>query len=448
MIVSFPDGFEWGAATAAYQIEGAVREDGRGESIWDVFCREPGRVARGESGDVACDHYHRWREDVALMQRMGLRTYRFSIAWPRVLPAGGGAVNEAGLGFYERLVDALLAAGIRPFATLYHWDLPQALQERGGWTSRDTAQRFADYAALLFARLGDRVQRWITHNEPHITAVFGHLTGMLAPGMRDLRATARAVHHLQLSHGLAVQRFRASGRRGEIGITHADTSYEPAEPTDACREAVEAARDFDTRLWHGPLYGRGYPERVLRYCEARGAPPPIEPGDLEIIAAPTDFLGVNLYTRVRVLPGDEGGLGFRGAPPLLALTPMGYERAPHALGDFVRFVSREYSRPPIYVTENGVCDETGPVAGEIRDAGRIELLAGFLAGLARAIADGEADVRGYCVWSLLDNFEWAFGYSKRFGIVHVDYETLARTPKASAHWYAGVIRRNGFEYPA
>jgi beta-glucosidase len=446
--VSFPDGFEWGAATAAYQIEGAVREGGRGESIWDVFCREPGRVARGESGDVACDHYHRWREDVALMQRLGLRTYRFSIAWPRVLPAGGGAVNEAGLGFYERLVDALLAAGIRPFATLYHWDLPQALQERGGWTSRDTAQRFADYAALLFARLGDRVQRWITHNEPHITAVFGHLTGMLAPGMRDLRATGRAVHHLHLSHGLAVRRFRESGRRGEIGITHADTSYEPAEPTDACRAALEAARDFDTRLWHGPLYGRGYPERVLRYCEARGAALPIEPGDLEIIAAPTDFLGVNLYTRVRVLPGDEGGLGFRSAPPLLALTPMGYERAPHALGDFVRFVSHEYARPPIHVTENGVCDETGPAGGAIRDAGRIELLAGFLAGLARAIADGEADVRSYCVWSLLDNFEWAFGYSKRFGIVHVDYETLARTPKASAHWYADVIRRNGFEYPA
>ncbi len=443
--VAFPEGFEWGAATAAYQIEGAVREDGRGQSVWDTFCRQPGRVQNGDSGDVACDHYHRWREDIALMRRIGLGSYRFSVAWPRVLPFGSGAVNEAGLAFYDKLVDALLAAGIRPCLTLYHWDLPQALQDLGGWANRDIAYRFADYAALLYERLGDRVERWGTHNEPHITAMLGHFFGLLAPGIQDLRITGRAVHHLLLSHGLAVQRFRESSRKGEIGITHANTSYEPAEDTAECREAVEAARDFDTRLWHGPVYGRGYPARVLAYYEARNAALPIEAGDMETIAAPTDFLGVNLYTRVRVLPDLERSIGFRAAAPLLDVTPMGYEKAPHALGDFVRFVSREYGRPPIHITENGVCDNTEPVDGAVEDTGRIELLAGFLTGLAAAIGDREADVRSYYLWSLLDNFEWAFGYSKRFGIVHVDYATLARTPKASAHWYSNVIRRNGFE---
>lgn len=442
---SFPPGFVFGAATAAYQIEGAAFEDGKGLSIWDVFCRQPGRIENGERGDVACDHYHRWREDVSLMQRIGLGSYRFSISWPRVLPFGSGRANEAGLAFYDRLVDGLLEAGIAPCVTLYHWDLPQALQDLGGWMNRDTALRFADYADLLFGRLGDRVARWITHNEPLVTAEYGHRAGVLAPGIRDLRATARVIHHLLLSHGLAVRRFREQGRRGEIGITNANTSFEPADASDESRIACERARDFSTRTWHGPVYGRGYPPTVVEHYESHGAPFPIEPGDLECIAAKTDFLGVNLYSRSRIEADPERSIGFRAAKPELPTTPMGYEKAPFALGDFVRFVSAEYGRPPIIVTENGVCDDTAPAGGRVDDVGRVELLRGFLAGLADAIADGSADVRGYYVWSLLDNFEWAYGTGKRFGIVWVDFETQKRIPKRSAEFYSDVIRRNGVE---
>jgi beta-glucosidase len=442
-LAKFPEGFEWGAATAAYQIEGAVAEDGRGTSIWDTFCRQPGRVNNGDSGERACDHYHRYREDVALMKRLGLQTYRFSIAWPRVIPTGSGALNPRGLGFYERLIDELLGAGIRPCATLYHWDLPQPLQDRGGWAERDTARRFADYAALVFDRLGDRVDRFVTHNEPLITAMMGYRTGVLAPGIANVGQAGRAIHHLLLSHGMAVAAYRESGRRGEIGITHADTSYEPADTSDAAREACEFARDFDTRTWHGPIFGRGYPRSVLHYYESRGAALPVERDDLELIAAPTDFLGVNLYTRVRVLRDASRGVGYRVAPPILPTTPMGYEAAPHALGDFLRFVSAEYARPKIYVTENGVCDNTEPSQGVVDDVDRTELLRGFLTSMHGAIADGSANVRAYYVWSLLDNFEWAFGYSKRFGIVYTDFETQARIPKRSAEFYAGVIRSHG-----
>jgi beta-glucosidase len=442
--VAFPDGFEWGAATAAYQIEGAAFEDGRGLSIWDTFSHQPGKVLNGDTGDVACDHYHRYRDDVALMAELGLSTYRFSIGWPRVVPFGSGEANEKGLAFYDRLVDELLERGIRPCATLYHWDLPQSLQDLGGWANRDTAQRFAEYAALMFGRLGDRVHRWITHNEPIVTAMMGHRVGVLAPGIRDLAITARVVHHLHLSHGLAVQAFRASDCEGEIGITNANTSYEPADDSADSARAVELARDFNTRLFHDPVYGRGYPESVMRYYEANGAPFPVEAKDLEIAAAPTDFLGVNLYSRQVVRADSERGVGYRAVEPTLPLTDMGYEAAPHALGDFIRFVSQEYDRPRIYVTENGVCDPTPPKDGVVDDRFRVELLRGFLEGLAGAIDDG-ADVRAYYVWSLLDNFEWLFGYSRRFGIVWVDYETQERIPKASACFFAGVIRRNGFE---
>ncbi len=439
----FPVGFEWGAATAAYQIEGAAFEDGKGVSIWDTFCRQPGRIRTGETGEVACDHYHRYRDDIALMRALGLKTYRLSVSWPRVIPFGAGEPNPKGLDFYDRLVDALLESGIEPCITLYHWDLPQALQDRGGWTNRDTARHFADYAALLFDRLGVRVPRWITHNEPIVTAMMGHRIGVLAPGIRDLAATAQVVHHLLLSHGLAVQAFRASGRDGTIGITNANTSYEPADDRPETAAAVELARDFDTRLFHGPVYGRGYPASVVREYESKGAPFPVRPGDLEVIASPTDFLGVNLYSRSRVGADPKRSVGYRPVPPVLPLTPMGYERAPHALGDFVRWVSAEYGRPPIYVTENGVCDNTEPGPdGEVRDEGRVTLLQGFLQGLARAIADGAADVRGYYAWSLLDNFEWAYGTSKRFGLVWVDYGSQRRIPKASARWYQEVIRQN------
>ena len=442
--LQFPQGFQWGAATASYQIEGAYDEDDRGLSIWDVFSHQPGRVMNAEHGDVACDHYHRYREDVDLMARLGLQTYRFSVAWPRIFPFGYGRVNEKGIDFYQRLVDALLEKNIQPALTLFHWDLPQGLQDLGGWANRDVADRFAEYAALLYERLGDRVSRWITLNEPLIFTQFGYRLGWLAPGISDLKMTAAAVHHAMLAHGKAVQAFRASGRAGEIGITNANTSFEPADDSPETLRATELARDFETRLYHGPVYGKGYPQAVLDYYASEDAPFPIEPGDMEVIASPTDFLGVNLYSRQRVLPDDARGVGYRAAAPTLPLLPMGYEAAPHSLGDFVRWVSKEYGRPKIYITENGVCDNTEPVNGAIDDHLRIELLQGFLAGLHGAIADG-ADVRAYYEWSLMDNFEWSFGYSKRFGMVWTDFATQARIPKKSAAFYSEVIRRNGLD---
>jgi len=440
----FPEGFQWGAATAAYQIEGAVAEDDRGLSIWDTFCHQPGRVQGGDTGDVACDHYHRYVDDVALMSHIGLQTYRFSVAWSRVLPHGRGPVNEKGLAFYDRLVDELLAKGVEPALTLYHWDLPQALQDLGGWANRDVAEWFAEYAALMYGRLGDRVKRWITLNEPIIFTMLGHRSGYMAPGIRDLGITARTVHHAMLAHGRAVQAFRASGVQGEIGITNANTSYEPADDSPETAAATELARDFDSRLFHGPVFGRGYPGSVLKFYAERGAPFPIQAGDMDVIAAPTDFLGVNLYSRQRIEPDPGRGTGFRNARPTLPLLPMGYEAAPHALGDFVRWVTREYDRPKIYITENGVNDNTVPEEGVVDDQQRVDLLRGFLAGLQGAIQDG-ADVRGYYQWSLMDNFEWAFGFSKRFGMVWTDFATQERIPKASAAFYSDVIRRNGVD---
>jgi beta-glucosidase len=378
------------------------------------------------------------------MAELGLQTYRFSVAWPRIFPFGKGAVNEEGLAFYDRLIDELLAHNIEPALTVFHWDLPQALQDVGGWTNRATSGWFAEYADTLYRRYGDRVKRWITLNEPLVFTMFGHRSGVMAPGLRDHGATARAVHHAMLAHGLAVQAFRASGAQGEIGITNANSSYEPADDTPETAVAVERARDFDTRLFHGPVYGRGYPASVLKYYAERGAPFPVETGDMETIAAPTDFLGVNLYSRQRI-EHAESPTGYRNAGPTLPLLPMGYEAAPHALGDFVRWVSKEYGRPKIYITENGVCDNTEPGPdGAIQDDTRLELLEGFLAGLHGAIADG-ADVRAYYQWSLMDNFEWAYGYSKRFGMVWTDFETLERRPKASARWFSEVIRRNGLD---
>ncbi len=442
--LKFPDGFQWGAATASYQIEGAAFEGGKGLSIWDAFCRQPGKVRNGDTGDVACDHYHRYREDVALMKHIGLQTYRFSIGWPRVFPFGKGPVNEEGLAFYDRLVDELLAAGIEPCATLYHWDLPQALQDLGGWADRHTAYRFAEYADTMYRRLGDRVTRWITHNEPWVTSVMGHRIGVLAPGIRSAKATSRAIHHLHLSHGLAVQAFRASGRQGEIGLVNANSWFEPGDDTPEAMEAVELARDFETRTYHGPIYGKGYPGSVVKYYAERGAPFPIQAGDMEIIAAPTDFLGVNIYSRGRVLP-DEDGTRYRLAPGGLPRADNGWELAPWCLGNFVRWVRDEYGNFPIYITENGMCDNTGPVDGVVDDVRRVEHVRGMLAGLHGAIQDG-VDVRAYYLWSLLDNFEWAEGYRMRFGMVYVDFETQERIPKASARMMSEIIARNGFEH--
>ncbi len=441
----FPQGFLWGAATSSYQIEGAVDEGGRGESIWDRFVRVPGAIERGETGAVACDHFHRYRDDVDLMGELGLRAYRFSIAWPRVLPKGAGRRNEAGLDFYRRLVDRLLERDIVPVPTLYHWDLPQALQDRhGGWTGRETAERFGEYGALVFEALGDRVDRWITLNEPWVSAFHGYHTGAHAPGTRNLEAALRASHHLLLGHGRAVDAFRASGRGGEIGITLDLQVSDPATDTEADVEAARRSDGHTNRWFLDPVLRGSYPADMVAVHEDAGrAFDHVRPGDLATIAKPIDFLGMNYYFRRDVAAADNE-LGFTDVPPRAGepTTEMGWPIRPDGLRDQLLRLKREYPPLPIYVTENGTSDtaEPGP-DGRIEDAGRIDYLRDHFAAAEEAIRGG-VDLRGYFVWSLMDNFEWALGYRPRFGLVHVDFATQERRPKASAAWYARVIGGN------
>ncbi|HEY3524317.1 MAG TPA: GH1 family beta-glucosidase [Candidatus Limnocylindrales bacterium] len=448
--MSFPPRFLWGAATSAYQIEGAVAEDGRGESIWDRFTHRPGTIEGGATGDIADDHYHRWRADVDLMAELGLGAYRFSIAWPRVLPEGRGAVNRRGLDFYSRLVDGLLEAGIRPFATLYHWDLPQALEDSdGGWRARSTADRFGEYAAVAFDALGDRVEDWITLNEPYVSSFVGHHQGTHAPGLRDLDAAVRAAHHLLLGHARAIEAFRASGRPGRIGITLDLQVSSPASDDERDVEATVLADGSTNRWFLDPLFRGTYPGDIETLLAGRGAHASevVEPGDLAAIAMPIDFLGMNYYFRRWVRAADtdlgwrevaDGGDGARS-------NEMGWNVDPSGLTEQLERVRRDYTQLPIYVTENGLAlrDDPGP-DGRVVDRARIEYLESHVAAIRRAIEVG-VDVRGYFVWSLLDNFEWAYGYRPRFGLVHVDFATQRRTPKASAAWYAGVVRDNGLD---
>jgi beta-glucosidase len=449
--VQFPEGFAWGTATASYQIEGAVAEDGRAPSIWDTFSHTPGKVQDGDTGDVADDHYHRYAEDVDLMAALGVGWYRFSLAWPRLLPDGGGALNEAGLDFYSRLIDALLEKGIRPWVTLYHWDLPQALQDRGGWPERDTAERFAEYAAAVHARLSDRVKHWTTLNEPWVAAFVGHATGRHAPGLTDPEAALRAAHHLMLGHGLAIEAMRAQGdAECRYGIT---LNLHPVDPATDDPADVDAARRGDglsNRIFLDPLLRGGYPADTLEDVRGLSDGAYIQAGDEQRIHVPLDFLGVNYYFRtvVRAGSGDRpsewvGQEDIEKVSRGLPQTEMGWEIDADGLYDLLTRVARDYPGTPLYVTENGAAfaDEKGS-DGQVHDPRRIEYLDAHFRAAHRALADG-ADLRGYFVWSLLDNFEWALGYSKRFGLIHVDYETLERTPKDSARWYAEVTRANG-----
>ena len=441
----FPADFVWGAATSSYQIEGAAFEDGRGESVWDRFCRTPGKVADGATGDEACDHYHRWREDVALMQRLGLRAYRFSIAWPRVIPDGRGAVNARGLDFYDRLVDGLLAAGIEPFPTLFHWDLPQPLEDAGGWPARATACAFAEYAEVVGRRLGDRVRRFITHNEPWCVATLGYERGLHAPGRTDAAAALAASHHLLLSHGWAAERLRSFGV--EVGITLNLVPAAPASEHPADRAACDAFDGQLNRWFLDPVFGRGYPRDVLDAHAGTGrALDCIEAGDLVAIAAPLDFLGVNYYSRALVRRPDGGGEQHCTVEmPDVERTHMGWEVYPDGLCELLERVQRDYAPPRLYVTENGASYPTAPDAdGRIRDRQRLAFLREHLRAARRALDRGVA-LAGYFVWSLLDNFEWDRGYAQRFGITWVDYSTQARTPKDSALWYARVVATNGSE---
>jgi beta-glucosidase len=430
----FPPGFVWGVATSAFQIEGGAIEDGKGESIWDRFCRIPGAIADGSDGDIACDHYHRWREDLDLIAGLGVDAYRFSISWPRVRPGGTGAWSEKGLDFYERLVDGLLERGVKPYVTLNHWDLPAELQDDGGWANRDTVHRFVEYALGVHARLGDRVATITTHNEPWVIAQLGHEAGVFAPGVKSRAIAAQVSHHLLLSHGLALQALRAAGCRSRLGIVlnlspvHAAT----ASAADLARARLEDGRGL--RWYLDPLFKAAYPQDVLEFLGADA--PRVEPGDLQAIATPMDFLGINYYSRT-VVSADAAWDTARGG---MALTEMGWEIYPVGLTELLLRLHRDYAVPPLYVKENGGAFKDQVIDGQVHDADRVSYIASHIAAVGEALAQG-VRMAGYMVWSLLDNFEWASGYEKRFGIVHVDYATQRRTMKESAHWYRGFLER-------
>ena len=435
----FPAGFAWGAATAAYQIEGAVAEDGRGPSVWDTFSHRAGAVRHGDTGDVAADHYHRWPEDIELMSALGIAAYRFSIAWPRVQPGGQGPANERGLDFYDRLTDALLAGGITPIPTLFHWDPPQPLEDEGGWLSRDTAYRFADYAQLAAERLADRIPLWITLNEPFVVMSMGYGLGTHAPGRTLLLGALPAAHHQLLGHGLATAALRSAGVR-QVAITN---NYAPAWPASDSPADVAAATAYDTlqnRLFTDPVLLGAYPD--LSAFGLGADPDYVRAGDLELISGPIDVLGVNYYAPARLSALPDGPLPFQREPiPGYPVTAFGWPIVPAALRDLLLGLRERYgpALPPVYITENG-CSTDDVVApdGAVDDQPRIRYLDGHLRALHEAITSG-VDVRGYLTWSLIDNFEWAEGYSQRFGIVHVNFATQQRTPKASFSWYRDFI---------
>jgi beta-glucosidase len=450
----FPDGFLWGASTSAYQIEGGVNEGGRGPSIWDAFCRTPGRVRDGDTGDVAADHYHRWVDDVELMREVGLKAYRFSVAWPRVQPSGDGEPNQQGLDFYRRLADALLSAGITPLPTLYHWDLPQPLQDEGGWPNRSTAHRFADYASTVVDALGDRVDRWLTINEPWCAAFLGYGTGWHAPGIRDHQQAVAAAHHLLLAHGLAADSMKGTRSDLTVGIA---LNLAPVRAATSSAGDADAARRLDgvlNRLFLDPLLRGSYPDDVMADFAQSIDLSHQRPGDLDAIASRTDLLGVNYYHRFVVAGASDsaasseafgwpGGERIAVVPQGLPRTAMGWEVDATGLSDLLLELRRYYPPIPIMVTENGAAYDDHPTAdGRVHDPHRIEYLQRHILAAHRAIEDG-VDLRGYFVWSLLDNFEWAEGYSKRFGLTYVDYASQRRTPKDSSLWYRHVIDQNG-----
>ncbi|MGA8868223.1 MAG: GH1 family beta-glucosidase [Candidatus Sulfotelmatobacter sp.] len=449
---AFPKDFLWGAATAAYQIEGAWNEHGKGESVWDHFAHTPGKIKHGDTGDLACDSYHRWREDIALMRAMNLNSYRFSISWPRVQPMGSGVANAAGIDYYSRLIDTLLEARIRPLVTLYHWDLPQALEEAGGWPNRDTAGRFADYVELVAGALGDRVSDWMLFNEPAAFTDLGYLAGVHAPGRKSLLDFLRATHTVNLAQGAGFRALKATRPSARVGTAFSMSACQPATSSEADQQAAERAHAV-TNVWflETALHGR-YPEAFTFLPEAAMG---LKTGDLEKMRVPLDFIGINLYYRtIASAPGALDRLTHAQEwlfPVKMAAgqqgptTDIGWEVWPQALYDMVIRITRDYNRPEIQITESGCAYNDAPDAnGAIHDTRRIAYHRGYLAALAQAIADG-ADVRGYQAWSLMDNFEWAEGFSQRFGLAYVDFQTQQRTIKESGRWYAQVAAENRLE---
>ncbi|MER6109706.1 GH1 family beta-glucosidase [Streptomyces hirsutus] len=465
---AFPPAFLWGSATSAYQIEGAVREDGRTPSIWDTFSHTPGKTAGGDTGDIANDHYHRYRDDVAMMADLGLGAYRFSISWPRVQPTGRGPAVQRGLDFYRKLVDELLEHGIKPAVTLYHWDLPQELEDAGGWPERDTAYRFAEYARIVGEALGDRVEQWITLNEPWCSAFLGYASGVHAPGRTDPVDSLRAAHHLNLAHGLGAKALRSvMPARNSVAISLNSSVVRPLSPGDpADLAAVRTIDDRANGIFHGPILKGAYPESLLESTSSLTDWSYVQDGDLELIHQPLDALGLNYYTPSLVSAADPDAKGpradghgesahspwpaadhvaFHQAPG--ERTEMGWAVDPTGLHDLIMRYTREAPGLPLYITENGAAYDDKPGAdGTVHDPERIAYLHGHLSAVRRAITDG-ADVRGYYLWSLMDNFEWAYGYEKRFGAVYVDYATQVRTPKASALWYGRAARSGALPEP-
>ena len=432
-----PRDFVWGAATASYQIEGATHEDGRGESVWDRFCATPGKVRNGDDGSIACDFYHRYRDDIGLMRELDIDAFRFSVAWPRILPQGRGQVNEAGLDFYDRLVDELLGNGITPFVTLFHWDTPQTLEDAGGWPSRDTVDAFCEYVEAVATRLGDRVTRWITHNEPWVVSWVGHAWGHHAPGRTSDPDALATAHHLLLSHGRAVDILRQHSPGSEVGITlNLDHPY-PASDDEADAAAARWVDGLHNRWFLDPIFHASYPADLAE--EWASIMPKIHDGDLETIAAPIDFLGVNNYTSPLVAADANGGRSQIVRRQGVEHTDMGWEVVPDGLHDLLVRVHRDYAPSAIYITENGAAfpDVRGH-DGKVADPERQGYLEGYIDAAARAVGAG-VPLRGYFAWSLLDNFEWAWGYWKRFGLIYIDYPTLERVPKGSFYWYRDLI---------
>ena len=429
----FPPGFLFGTATAAYQIEGGHDADGKGPSIWDTFCRQPGAISTGETGDVACDHYHRWREDTALQRDLGCNAYRLSISWPRVVPTGSGAVNEAGLAFYDRLVDELLRNGIRPFVTLYHWDLPEALQERGGWSAPETVAAFGRYADVVARRLGDRVRDWMTLNEPEVVAFAGHWVGVHAPGIRDFATAVGVSHHLLLAHRAAADAIRAADPDARVGIALNLSPCDPASEAPADADAAARMDGYLNRWFLDPLFGRGYPKDMLELYRPyfdRG-------GELDGYDGALDFLGVNYYAR-RVVRAGGGPLRADRIDPEGEHTAIGWEVHPPSFRKLLVRLHRDYAPRHMYVTENGAAYDDEVKSDRVDDPARVAFLARHFDAAAEAIAAG-VPLRGYFIWTLMDNFEWAHGTSKRFGIIHTDYATQRRRIKASGEWYRRLI---------
>jgi beta-glucosidase len=447
----FPADFLWGAATAAYQIEGAWKEDGKGESIWDRFSHTPGKIENNDTGDIACDHYHRMPDDVALMQKLGLTSYRFSVSWPRVLPEGRGQVNTKGLAFYDRLVDRLLEAGIAPNVTLNHWDFPQALQDKGGWPNRDSTAWFADYAQIMFDALGDRVTFWSTHNEPWVAAFLGFAFGQFAPGVADMATAVKVTHHLLLAHGKAVQVFRQGGYPGQIGLVFNMSYHMPATDSDADFEATQRADAVLNRIFLDPVYKGRYPELLSDMINLFDVD--IKPDDMSLISQPIDFVGLNYYMTFAIRYSRDSANPLQydqeqyAAPDWESWgrTEMGWAVNPEGLTTLLLDLQKNYGNPPVYITENGtaVVDKFD-AEGKINDQKRIDYLQGHFLAAHNALEAG-VNLKGYYVWSLMDNFEWASGYRPRFGLIRVDYDTGRRIPKQSAYWYRDVIRKNGLE---